>query len=273
MTPASFHRGRIWHRRFQPAHLFSRTLLMALADVDAIDAAPRGVLRLAGRWPIVLRRKDHLPAPLRSLRERVVELVEPILGRAPRGPMRLLSQPRCFGFAFDPVAFVYCLADETEGDGGAGKHRAIEAVVAEVTNTPWGERHAYVLTGAEIGDDGVHRYRADKALHVSPFFPMEHEYAFAFTPLGEKLRGTIENHADGELVFQAGFGLEHVADAGPEALAAIRAQALAPFATMAGIYLEAARLAAKGAPFHPHPRKRAATAIAKPAAARPGGTP
>ena len=64
-----------------------------------------------------------------------------------------------------------------------------------------------------------------------------------------------------------------VADAGPGAFAAIRREAAAPFATMAGIYLEAARLLAKRATFHPHPRKRAAPAARTPAAARPGGTP
>ena len=47
-----------------------------------------------------------------------------------------------------------------------------DAVVAEVTNTPWGERHAYVLAARR----GAAARRFDKALHVSPFMGMDQRY-------------------------------------------------------------------------------------------------
>lgn len=266
---ASFYRGRLWHRRARPLHRFSRTLLMALADVREIDAAPGGVLRLAGRWPITLRRQDHLPHPEQSLAERVEALVTPVLGRSPSGAMRLLSQPRCFGLTFDPVSFVYCLAGKEGSDGAA----EIEAIVAEVTNTPWGERHAYVLIGGERDARAMHHYRAGKAMHVSPFFPMEHEYAFGFMPPGAALRGTVENRAADGVVFRAGFTLDRIAEAGPSAIRAIRGQVFAPFATLVGIYFEALRLAWKGARFHPHPRKRIAITTPEATGAGSGGQP
>ena len=81
-------------------------------------------------------------------------------GRAPGGPIRLLTHLRSFGHCFNPVSFYYCF------DAG----ERLQAVVAEVTNTPWGERHAYVLGGAATA-----RWPSafDKELHVSPFMGMD----------------------------------------------------------------------------------------------------
>ena len=66
----------------------------------------------------------------------VRDRVEAETGRRPTGPVRMLTLLRTFGHCFNPVSFYYCY-------DAAGA--AIEAVVAEITNTPWGERHAYVL--------------------------------------------------------------------------------------------------------------------------------
>ena len=49
-----------------------------------------------------------------------------------------------------------------------------------MTNTPWGERHAYVIDGRE----GVF----DKALHVSPFMPMEQRYSWRATTPDDTLK-------------------------------------------------------------------------------------
>ena len=65
------------------------------------------------------------------------------------------------------------------------RRRGAEAVVAEVTNTPWGERHAYVL--GVRGADGAVRGRVDKVFHVSPFMAMDHEYELCLTPAGRAL--------------------------------------------------------------------------------------
>ena len=94
----------------------------------------------------------------------------------------MLTQLRSFGHCFNPVSFYYCL-------DGAGEQ--VEAVVAEVTNTPWGERHAYVLPG------GWGSF--DKALHVSPFMGMDHRYTARACAPGERLAVHIESRRDGEV--------------------------------------------------------------------------
>ena len=73
-------------------------------------------------------------------------------------------------------------------------------MIAEVTNTPWGERHSYVL-GAEPGAglDGTFA----KRLHVSPFMPMEQTYRWRLSEPGEELRVSISSEQGGGLVFEA----------------------------------------------------------------------
>ena len=65
----------------------------------------------------------------------------------------------------NPVSFYYCFDVET--------NRRVETVVAEVNNTPWGERHCYVLDPDQFDDE---RRTLSKEFHVSPFLPMDMEY-------------------------------------------------------------------------------------------------
>jgi DUF1365 family protein len=147
---------------------------------------------------------------------------------APIASVKLLTMPRSLGVGFNPVSFYYCL-----GEGGELTH-----LVAEVTNTPWGERHAYVLPGGE-GNPG-------KALHVSPFMGMDHEYAVRATVPGETLSVHIESRRAGELAFDATLNLVRRPYSRPRLLgASIR--------TLSLIYAHAIALKVKGVPYHPHP--------------------
>ena len=113
--------------------------MMVMADVEALDAAPGGVLGLGRGLPLSLRRRDHLPADGMSLAERVRQLVRPSLGREPGGPMLLRSQPRAFGLTFDPVSFVYCM----DASG-----RRTEAVLAEVREPNRASHDIWRIAGA-----------------------------------------------------------------------------------------------------------------------------
>ena len=112
--------------------------------------------------------------------------------------MRLLANPRYFGVGFNPVSF-YFLHDEN----GV----SVDAVIAEVTNTPWGERTTYVLDGRSREHDGAIRGRFDKRMHVSPFQPMDQAYEISVAEPGEQLRVTIRNLDAGREVFTATMAL------------------------------------------------------------------
>ena len=88
-----------------------------------------------GRAPARFRRSDYLGDPSVPLADAARDLVAERTGRRPTGPVRLLANPRYWGVGFNPVAFYYLWGDDA----------ACEAMIAEVTNTPWGERRSYVL--------------------------------------------------------------------------------------------------------------------------------
>ena len=151
---------------------------------------------------------------------------------APIASVKLLTMPRSLGVGFNPVSFYYCF-DEAH---------ALTHLVAEVTNTPWGERHAYVLPGGQGA--------ADKALHVSPFMGMEHAYEVRASVPGETLAVHIESRRAGVLAFDATLNLRRRPFSR-------RRLAGASIRTLALIYAHAIALKVKGAPYFPHPRPEA----------------
>ena len=173
ITASCIYSGTIRHRRATPATEFTHRLSLAYVDLDELPRLLGGRLLRRGPGTLRFRRGDYLgprTAPLATaVRDRVAQLT----GTRPDGPIRMLTQLRSFGVCFNPVSFYYCL------DGDAER---LQAVLAEVTNTPWGERHAYALDEATPGSTLV-TGSFDKRLHVSPFMSMDHVYrARATTP-------------------------------------------------------------------------------------------
>ncbi len=256
MTLASaIYEGTVRHRRFHPTrHAFTFPLFMVYLDLSEFDR----VFTLTRWWsatrpaPARFRRSDYLGDAARPLDACVRDRVENALGARPTGPIRMLTHLRSFGFCFNPVTFYYCM----DGSGARA-----ESIVAEITNTPWGERHSYVLDRREARQRGaIARWSFRKAFHVSPFMPMDIDYDWAFTDPGDSL-----------LVH---MNLRPIAQpaqtAPPRALdatltltrhdltpARMRAQLLRyPFMTarvVTRIHLEALRLWMKRTPVHPHP--------------------
>jgi DUF1365 family protein len=191
--------------------------------------------------PAWFRRADHAGDPAEPLADTVRELVRHAGGPRCDGPVRLLTHLRYLGHCFNPVSFYYCYAP-----GGA----EIDAIVAEVTNTPWGDRHCYLLLPAAGGElRGV----VEKRLHVSPFMPMAQSYTWHATAPGERLDVTIESREEERVVFDAALSLER-----RELTRANMARLLArhPAMTLSGvaaIYGQALRLWRKGATYHPRP--------------------
>ena len=145
---------------------------MVLLDLAELDSVFRGRWLWSTSSPALARfdRSDHMGDPALPLDESVRRLVAERTGRRPEGPVRLLTHLRYFGYVFNPVSFYYCFDRES---------KEVEAIVAEVNNTPWGEQHCYVLQPAP--DGRWLRARCAKAMHVSPFHPMALEYGWRFS--------------------------------------------------------------------------------------------
>lgn len=236
MSGAScLYEGSIFHVRREPRRQFRHPLALAYLDLEELPLLLDG--RLIRKTPGLarFRRRDYLGDPRTPLDDAVRELVERRTGRRPNGPVRVLTQLRSFGHCFNPVSFYYCL-DEDSG--------RVEALVAEVTNTPWGERHAYVIP------EGTGRF--EKALHVSPFLEMDHTYACQSTRPGAELTVRIENSRGGVPVFEALLALRR------RELSRVsmrRTTARYPFATLRVlglIYMHAIGLRLAGVATFPH---------------------
>jgi DUF1365 family protein len=250
MSASAIYEGTVRHRRFaERAGEFSHRVALAYVDLDELPALLGG--RLVGRGPrlVRFRRKDYLGDVARPLADSVRAVVEERTGTRPEGPIRLLTHLRSFGHCFNPVSFYYCF-------DGAGER--LDAIVAEVTNTPWGERHAYALTRAEESTGPVLTGDSDKVLHVSPFMGMDHRYEWKVAPPRDTLSVHIESLRGGRLAFDATLSMRRRALT-PRSLAGVTARYPAATArVLALIYGHALGLKLKGVRVHPHPGEASA---------------
>lgn len=250
--------GQVRHRRFAPrAHAFRYRLFQVYLDLDELDTVFRGRWLWSTRHANLawFRRKDHLGPVNQSLSDSVRDLVETETGRRPTGPIRLLTHLRYFGYAMNPVSFYYCF-------DAAGEN--VDTVVAEVNNTPWGERHCYVLDQAKnTGNRRKLNFEADKVFHVSPFMDLDMKYRWRLTLPDDRLLVHIENHQDSGKLFDATLVMEkREINAGSLALVLFRF----PFVTakvVLAIYYEAMRIWLKKIPFVQHPKHEEAPGTVK----------
>jgi uncharacterized protein len=255
MTASVIYEGTIRHRRYAVrSHEFTHRLALAYLDLDELDGLLGGRLTASRPGLVRFRRADYLGDPATPLAEAVREVVERATGELPAGPIRLLTQLRTLGHCFNPVSFYYCFTPSEQ----------LEAVVAEVTSTPWGERQAYVLrrtvpapllAGPTLaGATPAGKTLAggfQKQLHVSPFMGMEQRYLWRVAAPGATLSVHIESQERERRAFDATLTLRR----SPLTRAGLaRVTARYPAGTLrvlALIYGHALALKLKGVPVHP----------------------
>jgi uncharacterized protein len=243
MTASAIYEGTIRHRRFAVRpHEFSHRVALAYIDLDELDTLVGGRLVASPPGLVRFRRDDYLGDPAVDLAAAVRACVERHRGTAPTGPVRLLTHLRTFGHCFNPVSFYYCFTPEER----------LDAVVAEVTNTPWGERHAYVL--GRTGNGSVLAGDLAKRLHVSPFMGMQQRYLWRVATPADSLAVQISSDEQGRRVFDATLALRR-APLTRGSLARVTARyPAATIRLLALIYGHALALKLKGVPLHPRPQ-------------------
>ena len=231
-------------------HRFRYRLFMMYLDLDELPTLFRGRWFWSASRPALarFRRSDHMGTQDQPLAQSVRDRVEQETGIRPDGPIRLLTNLSYFGYCFNPVSFYYCF----ESDG-----RTLASIVAEVNNTPWGQRDTYVLSGnmAIIRGDSL-RFRPVKKMHVSPFMPMEIEYDWCFTDPGQRLSVYMANSKDGNRFFEASITMTRSEIRGSSLSRVLATFPLMTCKVIAAIYWQALRLWIKGCTLYAHPGKR-----------------
>lgn len=246
---SAIYRGSIRHRRQTPgSHQFKYQVFMMYLDLAELEHVfDDSMLWSSGRPSLAwMRRQDYLSGE-GSLDTEVRDRVAAQTGKRPTGPIRVLTNLRYFGYIINPITIFYCF--DTDG-------QRLQALLLEVTNTPWHESSVYVL-----GCDPAHRKQRigfDKTLHVSPFMPMDMHYHWYSNTPDKRLNVHLENHDGMGKVFDATLALERVEITGSSLRKTLLQHPFMTLKVVAGIYWQAARLYfGQRARFYSHPTNTA----------------
>lgn len=246
---SAVYEGSVRHRRLAPhAHAFDYRMAQLYLDLDEVDRVfeRRWLWSSRGRNLAEFRRGDYLGPGHLPLAEAVRQRVDLAVGHRPLGPIRLLTHLRYGGIVFNPVSFYYCYA----ADG-----TTLEAIVAEITNTPWRERHAYVLPLNTAERHGrALSWAFPKTFHVSPFMPMDRQYDWRFTVPGDNLLVHMDVLRDGEREFDATLNLQRLPLSGASLARVLWRYPLMTAQVVGAIHWQALRLWLKRNPVHDHPQ-------------------
>lgn len=245
---SAVYEGVVRHRRLAPhPHAFSYRMAQLYLDLDEVDQVfdQRWLWSSKGRNVAQFRRSDYMDPPDISLAEAVRQRIEKATSKRHDGPIRLLTHLRYFGVVFNPVSFYYCYA----ADGVS-----LEYIVAEITNTPWKERHAYVLPMATAESHGrVLQWSFPKTFHVSPFMPMDREYDWRFTAPSNDLHVHMAVKREGESEFDASLMLQRRPLNSSSLARVLWRYPLMTTQVVGAIHWQALRLWLKRNPVHDHP--------------------
>jgi uncharacterized protein len=251
--------GNVRHRRIQPmAHEFRYGLFMMYLDLDELPELLEGGFGLSRSWfsPASFCRKDHYGNATIPLADAIRSFVRERTGQRCDGPVRLLTNLRNWGYYFSPLNLYYCF----NGDGAG-----VTSIVAEVTNTPWLQKHWYVLwQGNRIGNPKSLLFRHAKDFHVSPFMDMKAEYEWSLGKPEQRLSVAIANYFGDQRIFDVALVLNRT-----EITRNAMLQTLVHYPWMTariafGIYWQALHLWRKKCPVYPHPKYAAGTETSQP---------
>ncbi|WP_237065295.1 DUF1365 domain-containing protein [Microbulbifer guangxiensis] len=242
---SAIYSGWVQHRRFGPReHSFRYRVFMMyldLAELDLLLATSRFWSR--DRWaPARFRREDFFGDPSVSLDEAVRQRVADEAGERPDGPIRLLANWRYFGYNMNPISTYYCFDNNGE---------EVRWILLDVHNTPWNERHSYLLDCRSGGR--VQKAEFNKDFHVSPFMPMEQGYRWRSVTPGERLTVYLQSFEESGRVFDATLSLRRQEISTAALNGILIRYPLMTVKVIAAIYWQAFRLLLKRVPLFSHP--------------------
>ncbi|TCK23646.1 hypothetical protein EV667_3485 [Ancylobacter aquaticus] len=246
MSEASaLYAGSVMHVRLKPRrHRLAYRLFSLLLDLDEV-AGLDAKLRLFSRNRFNVfsfHDRDYADPEAGPLKAQVERLLGAAGLETDGGAIRLLTLPRLFGYAFNPLSVYFC----HRRDG------SLAALLYEVHNT-FGQRHSYLIPVA-AGALAPLRQKAEKRFYVSPFMDMGLTYSFRVTPPGEELRiAILASDAEGPVLSAVQTAIRRPLN-DRQLLRAMLSYPLLTLKVIAGIHWEALWIWAKGVGLRPRPK-------------------
>ena len=247
--------GKVRHRRYQPkSHAFTYGGYLVWLDLEDVGALQQFPL-WSGTGPnlVQFRRADYLSPGIPDLRQAVTErLVAAGCSERPHR-IKLLTNLRNWGLTFNPVSFYFCFDVQDRPF----------AVLSEITNTPWDERHTYVhLVPAGEREAAQWEFSFAKCFHVSPFMPMNLDYIWRFYEVPDPKQNrplviTMEDwtqDATPERIFTATLQVRFKEYSVRHMIVTLLKFPFLTFKAFFAIYFQALLLYLKRVPFFAHPK-------------------
>ena len=244
--------GDVRHRRFAPKkHGFRYKLMqwgLALDELEDVGKVSRW-LSTCERWaPLQFKPSDYLPGYYQpnsdTFASTVLRKMHTLSKTQLHGKVFFLGNIRTWGLFFSPLNCYFLTNEE-----GLTTH-----MLAEVSNTPWNQRHYYLVSLLEL-DSQRHIKPTDKAFHVSPFNPMEMQYHWRIRAPKKRALVHIEAHRE-HLEFDATLTLTRNTLNRSEIYRVLIKHPVMTLKIVGGIYWQALRLFIKRVPLYGHRESR-----------------